>query len=239
MTGHRLIYPACRCTSCRQPGGLCAAPGFNAWYAAVWLRLPGQERRVLDAHFSPMVLMTMTDCGRKANRRSAATSAAGVFHLPREVYVRGAERAEQVAWPEGITGFEIDVVLNETGLTTCRLTAIISVCTACRSQPVSAGSRSVTPFATGKRILLRPMRIQDGHTEIYSVDNIFLRAIPAVRRMSPSPAFVTGRDAAPRCAGTLLPHAGKARPSGLHDTWLILGGDAFDTDRCWRMKPCP
>ncbi len=178
----------------------------------------------------------MTDCGRKASRRSAAPVAAGVFHLPREVYVRGAERLEQVAWPEGITGFAIDVVLTRTGLTTCRLTAIISVCTACGHQPVSAGSRSVTPFATGKQFLLRPMRIQDGHTEIYSVDTLFLRAIPAVRRMSPSPAFVPGRDAAPRCAGTLLPHAGKGGPSGLHDTWLILGGDAFDTTGCWRMK---
>ncbi len=210
---------------------LCVAPGFNAWHAAVLAASAGQDRRMLGAHFSPMGFEDDTGSGQKVSQPSAVTSCCWSIHLPREVYVRGAERAGAGCMAEGITGFEIDVVLNENWPHDCRLTAIISVCTACRSSTCSRRSRSVTPFATGKRISAAPDGIQDGHTEIYSVDNIISSRHPAVRRMSPSPAFVTGAGCCARCAGTLLPHAGKARPFRPAYTWLILGGDAFDTDR--------
>lgn len=39
-----------------------------------WLRLPGRDAVCWTRTFPRWVLMTMTDCGRKANRRSAATS---------------------------------------------------------------------------------------------------------------------------------------------------------------------
>lgn len=74
--------------------------------------------------------------------------------------------------------------------------------------------------------MLRPMRIQDGHTEIYSVDTVLSsKGHPYV----PFSSF--------RHRGGMLRHDApehyfhtrvRRGPSGLHETWLILGGDAFD-----------
>ncbi|MCZ5415212.1 type VI secretion system baseplate subunit TssF, partial [Escherichia coli] len=80
---------------------------------------------------------------------------------------------EQVAWPEGITGFEIDVVLNENlphdlpfDSDNIRLHCVPVI----NLFPLEADPLHLSPLEN--EFLLRPMRIQDGHTEIYSVDNI-------------------------------------------------------------------
>ena len=74
--------------------------------------------------------------------------------------------------------------------------------------------------------LLRPMRIQDGHTEIYSVDSVLSsQGQPYV----PFSSF--------RHKGGMLRHEApehyfhtrvRRGPSGLHETWMILGGSSFD-----------
>ncbi|MCZ5975442.1 type VI secretion system baseplate subunit TssF, partial [Escherichia coli] len=76
--------------------------------------------------------------------------------------------------------------------------------------------------------LLRPMRIQDGHTEIYSVDNIISSRHTGSQAYVPFSSFrhrggMLRHDAPERYYHTRV----KRGPSGLHDTWLILGGDAF------------
>ncbi|WP_458130412.1 type VI secretion system baseplate subunit TssF [Pseudomonas sp. R3-41] len=80
--------------------------------------------------------------------------------------------------------------------------------------------------------LLRPMRLQDGHLEIYSVDQV--TASKGVERLDYVP-FTSFRhkggmlrDEAPeRYFHTRL----KRAANGLHDMWLILGGEGFDEDR--------
>ncbi|MEG3134780.1 type VI secretion system baseplate subunit TssF [Rouxiella sp. T17] len=80
--------------------------------------------------------------------------------------------------------------------------------------------------------LLRPTRLQDGHTEIYSVDSV-----RGSRRFDeadyvPFTSFRhrggMQRDSAPeRYFHTRV----RRGVSGLHDTWLILGGRAWEDDR--------
>ncbi|MFL6535335.1 MAG: type VI secretion system baseplate subunit TssF [Pseudomonas sp.] len=83
--------------------------------------------------------------------------------------------------------------------------------------------------------LLRPMRLQDGHLEIYSVDEVTASKEEQRLDYVPFSSFRHKggmlRDEAPeRYFHTRLKRAG----NGLHDTWLILGGEGFDEDRLLR-----
>ncbi len=96
--------------------------------------------------------------------------------------------------------------------------------------PLEADPLHLSPLEN--EFLLRPMRIQDGHTEIYSVDNIISSRHTGSQAYVPFSSFrhrggMLRHDAPERYYHTRV----KRGPSGLHDTWLILGGDAFDTDR--------
>ena len=80
--------------------------------------------------------------------------------------------------------------------------------------------------------LLRPLRLQDGHTEIYSVDEIKGQVKQGGHPYVPFTSF--------RHRGGMMRHDAPERyfhtrvrrgASGLYDTWLILGGDAFDSER--------
>ncbi|EPJ5853577.1 type VI secretion system baseplate subunit TssF [Klebsiella aerogenes] len=80
--------------------------------------------------------------------------------------------------------------------------------------------------------LLRPMRVQDGHTEIYSVESVTSSRLSGTQVYVPFTSF--------RHKGGMLRHDApeyyyhtrvKRGPSGLHDTWLTLGGEAFDQHR--------
>ncbi|HWT69169.1 MAG TPA: type VI secretion system baseplate subunit TssF [Pseudomonas sp.] len=79
--------------------------------------------------------------------------------------------------------------------------------------------------------LLRPKRLQDGHTEIYSVDQVTASKSGERQDYVPFSSFRHKggmlRDEAPeRYFHTRL----KQGANGLHDTWLILGGEGFDED---------
>lgn len=77
--------------------------------------------------------------------------------------------------------------------------------------------------------LLRPLRLQDGHTEIYSVDEISSPISSGKSAWVPFSSFrhrggMLRHDAPERFYHTRV----KRGPSGMHDTWLILGGEGFD-----------
>jgi type VI secretion system protein ImpG len=70
------------------------------------------------------------------------------------------------------------------------------------------------------------MRVQDGHTEIYAVDSVMSSS---QHTYVPFSSF--------RHKGGMMRHEApeyyyhtrvRRGPSGLHNTWLILGGEAFD-----------
>ncbi|TPG55425.1 type VI secretion system baseplate subunit TssF [Ewingella americana] len=80
--------------------------------------------------------------------------------------------------------------------------------------------------------LLRPLRLQDGHTEIYSVDNIHGAVKHGKYPYVPFTSFrhrggMMRHDAPERYYHTRV----KRGASGLYDTWLILGGRSFEFDQ--------
>jgi len=80
--------------------------------------------------------------------------------------------------------------------------------------------------------LLRPLRLQDGHTEIYSVDNIHGAVKLGKHQYVPFTSFrhrggMMRHDAPERYYHTRV----KRGASGLYDTWLILGGRSFELDQ--------
>lgn len=76
------------------------------------------------------------------------------------------------------------------------------------------------------------MRLQDGHTEIYSVDNIHGAVKNGKHPYVPFTSFrhrggMMRHDAPERYYHTRV----KRGPSGLYDTWLILGGSSFELEQ--------
>lgn len=90
----------------------------------------------------------------------------------------------------------------------------------------------LTPDPLQHEYLLRPMRIQDGHTEIYSVDEIRGALKNGHHPYVPFTSFrhrggMMRHDVPERYFHTRV----KRGPSGLYDTWLILGGRSFELEQ--------
>lgn len=80
--------------------------------------------------------------------------------------------------------------------------------------------------------LLRPKRLQDGHTEIYSVDSVNGSGRTGEAHYVPFTSFrhqggMMRRHAPERYYHTRV----KRGVTGMHDTWLILGGQQWEADR--------
>lgn len=81
------------------------------------------------------------------------------------------------------------------------------------------------------------MRLQGGHTEIYSVDYVAASRNAKEEPYVPFSSFrhkggMLRDDAPERYFHTRV----RQGANGLHDTWLILGGDGFDEDRDGQSK---
>lgn len=90
----------------------------------------------------------------------------------------------------------------------------------------------LTPNPLENEYLLRPLRLQDGHTEIYSVDSIHGALKSGKHPYVPFTSFrhrggMMRHDAPERYYHTRV----KRGASGLYDTWLILGGRSFELDQ--------
>lgn len=95
---------------------------------------------------------------------------------------------------------------------------------------LEADPLTIDPLAN--EYLLRPLRVQDGHTEIYSVDNIHGAVKNGKHPYVPFTSFrhrggMMRQDAPERYFHTRV----KRGPSGLYDTWLILGGRSFELEQ--------
>jgi type VI secretion system protein ImpG len=80
--------------------------------------------------------------------------------------------------------------------------------------------------------LIRPLRVQDGHTEIYSVDSIHGAVKTGKHPYIPFASFrhrggMMRHDAPERYYHTRV----KRGAAGLYDTWLILGGHSFEIEQ--------
>lgn len=138
-----------------------------------------------------------------------------------------------IVFPEGVVDFEIAIALREPWDTqlpiSCRNIRLHCV-------PVINLFRiEADPLTIGGldgEHLLRPSRLQDGHTEIYSVDSVRGSRRFDEAEYVPFTSFRHRggmlRDSAPeRYYHTRV----RRGASGLHDTWLILGGRAWEDDR--------
>lgn len=80
--------------------------------------------------------------------------------------------------------------------------------------------------------LLRPVRIQDGHTEIYSVDEVVGSVGNIETRYVPFTSFQHKGGMQRSSAPERYYHTRVKRGlSGLHDTWLILGGQDWQPEQ--------
>ncbi|NAT57957.1 type VI secretion system baseplate subunit TssF [Pseudomonas syringae pv. actinidifoliorum] len=202
---------------------------------ALFVRLPGQqERQALEGHFAPKGFADEDRLWPKGDSAFSGYQLLLEYFSFREkfmfVTLCGLEQLDLNA---GMPWFELDVVLREAwphefsvSSEHIRLHAVPVI----NLFPLEADPLNLAPLQT--EYLLRPMRLQDGHTEIYSVDQVTSSKNAVRQNYVPFSSFRHKggmlRDEAPeRYFHTRLKRSAK----GLHDTWLVLGGDGFDKDQ--------
>jgi len=140
---------------------------------------------------------------------------------------------EKIKITAGLPWFELEVVLRESWPPAFNLSAEhirLHAVPVINLFSLESDPMTLDPLQTD--YLLRPMRLQDGHTEIYSVDRVSASTNGERFDYVPFSSFrhkggMLRDDAPERYFHTRL----KRGANGLHDTWLILGGEGFDQDR--------
>lgn len=202
---------------------------------AMYVRLPGkQERHVLEGHFAPKGFGEEDRLWPKGDSAfSGYQLLLEYFTFPEKFMFVTLCGLEKISLAAGTPWFELDVVLREAWPSQfsvssehIRLNAVpvINLFT------LEADPLTLAPLQTD--YLLRPMRLQDGHTEIYSVDQVTSSKNAVRQDYVPFTSFRHKggmlRDESPeRYFHTRLKRSAK----GLYDTWLILGGDGFVKDQ--------
>ncbi len=200
----------------------------------VYVRLAGQtDRTVLDAHFKPKGFGAHDRLWPKGDASFSGYQLLLEYFSFREKFMFVTLCGlEQLALGAGVRGFELDVVLGEQWPQQFELNAEhlrLHCVPVINLFALEADPLSLAPLQSD--YLLRPMRLQDGHTEIYSVDEVSSSREAERRAYVPFSSFRHKggmlRDEAPeRFFHTRL----KRGANGLHDTWLILGGEGFAMD---------
>ncbi|MHC6225426.1 type VI secretion system baseplate subunit TssF [Pseudomonas sp. X10] len=198
----------------------------------LYVRLPGRtQRQVLDGCFTAKGFADEDRLWPKGDSAFSGYQLLLEYFTFREkfmfVTLSGLEHLEM---PDGVPWFELEAVLAEPWahdfIPTAehiRLHAVPVInLFALEADPLPL-ERLRTDY------LLRPMRLQDGHTEIYSVDRVTAMRDGKRHEYVPFSSFRHKggmlRDEAPEhYFHTRL----KRGANGLHDTWLILGGEGFD-----------
>lgn len=140
---------------------------------------------------------------------------------------------ENMTLPAGIAHFTLEVVFSEVWQSDLPVSAsslrlhcvpVINLFTLEADPLTISGLES--------EYLLRPKRLQDGHTEIYSVDSVTGSGRTGEARYVPFTRFrhqggMMRRHAPERYYHTRV----KRGVTGMHDTWLILGGQQWEADR--------
>ncbi|MDI3395108.1 type VI secretion system baseplate subunit TssF [Pseudomonas sp. V98_8] len=202
---------------------------------ALYVRLPDQAgRTLLDGYFSPKGFADDDRLWPKGDSAFSGYQLLLEYFTFREKFMFVTLCGlELVLIKPGDLWFELEVVLREpwpqafnlsTGHIRLHAVPVINAFTL-ESDPLA-----LQPLQTD--YLLRPMRLQDGHTEIYSVDQVTTSSNGDRQDYIPFSSFRHKggmlRDEMPeRYFHTRL----KRGANGLHNTWLILGGDGFDKDR--------
>jgi type VI secretion system protein ImpG len=202
---------------------------------ALYVRLPGEtQRHGLEGHFAARGFAAEDRLWPKGDSAFSGYQLLLEYFTFREKFMFVSLCGlEQLKLAPGTPWFELEVVLGEPWPQAFNLSAehirlhavpVINLFT------LEADPLPLAPLQSD--YLLRPMRLQDGHIEIYSVDRVTASKNGERHDYVPFSSFrhkgAMLRDEAPeRYFHTRL----KQGANGLHDTWLILGGESFDTDR--------
>lgn len=202
---------------------------------ALYVRLPEQhERQVLDGHFAPKGFADEDRLWPKGDSAFSGYQLLLEYFTFREKFMFVTLCGlEHLSLSADMPWFELDVVLRDAWP---KELSVSSEHIRLHAVPVinlfalEADPLTLAPLQTD--YLLRPMRLQDGHTEIYSVDQVTSSKNAVRHDYVPFSSFrhkggMLRDDAPERYFHTRL----KRAANGLHDTWLILGGDGFDKDR--------
>ncbi|WP_279051440.1 type VI secretion system baseplate subunit TssF [Cedecea davisae] len=195
----------------------------------MWIRLAGEaERRPLAGYFTASGFDEESGLWPKGSASFSGYQLLLEYFTFREKFMfAGLHGLDSIDFPPQLPWFEIEVVLSErwehdfsfTGKH-LRLNCVPVV------NLFLLESDPLTINALQTEYLLRPMRVQDGHTEIYSVDSVLSSG---KNTYVPFSSF--------RHKGGMMRHEApeyyyhtrvRRGPSGLHNTWIILGGEAFD-----------
>lgn len=203
--------------------------------AALYMRLPGQADRIrLDGWFSPGGFGEEEGLWPKGDAGFSGYQLLLEYFTFRDkfmfVHLNGLEG---IKLPSGTEYFDIEVVLSQLWPSDLPVTheAIRLHCV-----PVinlfTLEADPLTISGLESEYLLRPKRLQDGHTEIYAVDSVTGSKRTDDAEYVPFSSFrhkggMMRRHAPPRYYHTRV----KRGVTGLHDTWLILGGMQWEEDK--------
>ncbi len=197
--------------------------------AATWLKLPSASDRIaLPLWFSPGGFAENDSLWPKGDTTFSGYQLLLEYFTFREKFLFvNLNGLGDIHFPENTRQFELDIVLNtpwdnDLALTTENIklhcVPVINL--------FNVEADPLTVNGLESEYLLRPRRLQDGHTEIYSVDNVHGTRRNEHINYVPFTSF--------RHRGGMLRHNApehyyhtrvKRGVSGLHDTWLILGGE--------------
>lgn len=203
--------------------------------AALYLRLPGQAERVsLDGYFSPGGFSEEDRLWPKGESAFSGYQLLLEYFIFREKFMFvQLNGLENITLSAGISHFTLEVVFSEVWQSDLPVSAsslrlhcvpVINLFTLEADPLTISGLES--------EYLLRPKRLQDGHTEIYSVDSVTGSGRTGEARYVPFTSFrhqggMMRRHAPERYYHTRV----KRGVTGIHDTWLILGGQQWEADR--------
>ncbi|MGV8003626.1 type VI secretion system baseplate subunit TssF [Photorhabdus temperata subsp. temperata] len=199
----------------------------------IYLRLPEMARCRFEGYFSPMGFDSDDVLWPKGGSAFSGYQLLLEYFTFREKFMFVALNGlDTLNIPDGTPWFELDIVLSELWpyqLTFAAENIRLHCVPVINLFSVEADPMHISPMQN--EYLLRPMRIQDGHTEIYSVDEVFSFRRGEEQHFVPFSSF--------RHRGGIMRQTAPERyyhtrvspgPSGLHDTWLILGGESFEND---------
>lgn len=201
---------------------------------ATYVRWPGHtERQPLSVHFAPKGFAEEDRLWPKGDSAFSGYQLLLEYFSFREKFMFVTLCGlEQLKIAPGTDWFELDVVLREpwpANFDVSREHIRLHAVPVINLFSLEADPLTLAPLQTD--YLLRPMRLQDGHTEIYSVDRVTASKNAERHDYAPFTSFrhkggMLRVDAPERYFHTRL----KRGANGLHDTWLILGGEGFDKD---------
>ena len=203
---------------------------FTLNVASMSLRLPGDvDGRLLDGHFTALGFGDDDGLWPKGSSSFSGYQLLLEYFTFREKFMfTGLRGLDTVALPTALPGFDIDVVLNERwehDFTFTEKHLCLNCVPVINLFPLESDPLALNALQT--EYMLRPMRVQDGHTEIYAVNSVMSAS---QHRYVPFSSFRHKGGMMRHDAPEYYYHTRVRRgPSGLHNTWLILGGEAFDT----------